>query len=164
MSDPKTLAFEPHNHSSCIRGTLEQVEEACRAQSLRLTPIRKRVLEILLEEHRAMGAYDILDRLRDENRNAQPPVAYRALDFLVSYGFAHKLQKLNAFIACGHPEDTHTPVFMICNSCNSVAEADMGQDDTAIDRAANALGFQISSKLIEAEGLCPSCQVGSPAP
>jgi len=158
MSDPKALAFEPHNHSSCVADTLAQVEESCRTKDLRLTPIRKRVLEILLEEHKAMGAYDILDRLRNENRNAQPPVAYRALDFLVSNGFAHKLQRLNAFIACGHPDDQHTPVFMICNTCNSVAEADMGQDHTAIDHAARALGFKIENKLIEAEGLCPKCQ------
>lgn len=159
MIDPaSTLAFQPHNHTSCMAGALEQVETTCRESGLRLTPIRKRVLEILLEEHKAMGAYDILDRLRAENRNAQPPVAYRALDFLVSHGFAHKLQRLNAFIACCHPDDAHTPIFMICNKCDSVAEADIGEGINAVDRAANELGFKIDRRVIEAEGLCPACQ------
>ncbi len=47
-----------------------------------MTPVRRRVLEILLEKHRAMGAYDVLDRLAAEGFGNQPPVAYRALDFL----------------------------------------------------------------------------------
>ena len=160
MNTPKPLAFETHNHKHCVSEALEQVEKTCKDAGLRLTPIRKRVLEILLEEHKAMGAYDILDRLRQESRNAQPPVAYRALDFLVNHGFVHKLQNLNAFIACDHPHDPHTPIFMICTDCSAVAEANIGQGRTAIDRAAETVGFQINKRVIEAEGLCPKCQEG----
>lgn len=153
-----TSAFEAHNHTRCVSTTLAQVEKACAHNGLRLTPIRRRVMEILLEEHKAMGAYDILERLRAEEMGSAPPVAYRALDFLVSNGFAHKLQRLNAFIACGHPDDSHTPIFMICNSCEAVAEADMGDKISAIDRAAGDLGFKIEKQVIEAEGTCPNCQ------
>ncbi len=163
MTGAKTPAFERHNHNSCVAGAMHRVQESCEAQNLRLTPVRKRVLELLLEEHRAMGAYDILERLSAENMGSQPPIAYRALDFLVTHGFAHKLQHLNAFIACGHPHDAHIPVFMICRDCNSVAEADIGGGMTAIDRAADSLGFKIERRVIEAEGICPACQE-SPAP
>ena len=55
----------------------------CHKQKLQLTPARRKVLELLLQEHRALGAYDILDLLREAGFNSQPPVAYRALDFLV---------------------------------------------------------------------------------
>ena len=151
-------AFETHNHKSCVSGTMAQVEETCAAGGLRLTPIRRRVLEILLEEHKAMGAYDILDRLSAENLGSGPPAAYRALDFLVTNGFAHKLQRLNAFIACGHPDNAHTPIFMICNDCDAVAEADIGDSINAIVAAAKSLGFKIKKPVIEADGTCPKCQ------
>jgi Fur family zinc uptake transcriptional regulator len=82
-----------------------------------LTPVRRRVLEILLAQHRALGAYDILDTLREEGLGSQPPVADRALDFLIKNGFAHKIERLNAFIACTHLGQSHTPAFLICWNC-----------------------------------------------
>jgi Fur family zinc uptake transcriptional regulator len=116
------------------------------------------VLEILLEEHRAMGAYDVLARLTAEGQGAHPPVAYRALDFLVENGLAHKIERLNAFIACHHPGEAHRPAFLICRDCDSVAEAHVPPADGALGVEAKALGFRIERTVIEAEGLCPGCQ------
>lgn len=158
------VAFQTHNHAICVSDAIKQVEKLCREQSLRLTPVRRRVLEILLEEHKALGAYDLLDRLNAENLGSQPPVVYRALDFLMSNGFVHKLQRLNAYVACGHLNDAHTPVFMICQSCNSVAEADIGENLGPIDKAADAVGFSIEHQVIEADGLCPACQPSNERP
>ena len=75
------------------------------------TPVRRRALEILLKEHRALGAYEVLDGLREPGFGSQPPVAYRALEFLVTHGFAHRVERLNAFIACAHPGKAHAPAF-----------------------------------------------------
>ncbi|RMD92342.1 MAG: transcriptional repressor, partial [Alphaproteobacteria bacterium] len=91
-------AFAPHDHRACAAAALARAEARCRESGLRLTPLRRRVLEILLESHRPLGAYDILARLRADGRPAQPPVAYRALDFLVAHGLAHRLHSLNAFL------------------------------------------------------------------
>lgn len=158
MADPSaTPAFARHNHNKCRDGVIARVEETCRGKGLRLTPVRRRVLEILLEEHKALGAYDLLERLRAENMGSAPPVVYRALDFLVTHGFAHKLERKGAFVACGHPDDVHTPAFMICTSCETVAEADLGGETNVIDRAAKSLGFSINTQVVEAEGLCPTC-------
>ena len=118
-----SIGFEPHDHSHCIQDGIAAVDAHCRAKGLQFTPVRRRVLEILLQEHRALGAYEILDRLRTEGLGSQPPVAYRALDFLVKNGFAHKIERLNAFIACTHPGEHHAPFFLICRSCDAVAEA-----------------------------------------
>ena len=63
---------------------------------------------------------EVLDRLRDAGFGSQPPVAYRALDFLVANGFAHKIERLNAFIACAHPGAAHAPAFLICRACDAV--------------------------------------------
>lgn len=156
-----TKAFEQHNHKACMSGTMSDVEAICDANSLRLTAVRRRVLEILLEAHRALGAYDILGRLSDEGLGSQPPVVYRALEFLMEHGFVHKLQRLNAYVACVHPDDEHNPVFMICTKCASVAEADSQKSASALDATAGQMGFRIERIVIEAEGICPACAKGA---
>ena len=90
----ESIGFERHDHDNCIHSCISAVDARCRDQGLQFTPVRKRVLELLLQEHRAMGAYEILDLLREEGLGSQPPVAYRALDFLVKNGFAHKIERL----------------------------------------------------------------------
>ena len=99
------VGFQKHDHARCVRSGLAAAEAECRVRKLRLTPVRRRALELLLSEHRALGAYDLLARLSDEGLGSQPPVAYRALDFLVKAGFAHKIEALNAYLACAHLGD-----------------------------------------------------------
>ncbi len=151
------LGFVAHDHEACVTATLAAAETRCAKEGLRFTPVRRKVLEILLQEHRALGAYPILDRLREEGFGSQPPVAYRALDFLVANGLAHKIERLNAFIACVHPEASHTPAFMICRLCESVAETQSSPAKGALGDAARASGFVIERTVVEAEGVCPKC-------
>ncbi len=151
-----TIGFEHHDHAACIDSSVAAVDARCQQAGLNLTPVRRRVLELLLQEHRALGAYDILDRLRAEGLGSQPPVAYRALDFLVTHGFAHKIERLNAFIACAHPGETHAPAFLICRACDAVAEAEGARG--AVRAAAADAGFHVERTVVEALGLCPNCQ------
>jgi len=118
------MASDDHDHQACTTEGIKTAENHCIEHKLKFTPIRRKVLEILLEEHRAIGAYAILEKLRLDGFSSQPPVAYRALDFLVEHGFAHKIERLNAFVACSHPGATHTPAFMICRQCDAVAETE----------------------------------------
>ena len=155
------IGFEIHDHHSCIRDGLVAVERACAERGLQFTPVRRRVLELLLEGHRAMGAYEILDVLRDEGLGSQPPVAYRALDFLVTHGFAHKIERLNAFAACMHPGEDHTPAFLICRSCHSVAETHADPAQGLLGRAVRETGFDVEQAVIEAVGLCPACRAAA---
>ncbi len=154
-ADP--VGFERHDHASCIASALAEADAHCARDGLRFTPVRRKSLEILLQEHRALGAYEMLDRLREAGFGSQPPVAYRALEFLVAHGFAHKIERLNAFIACAHPGASHTPAFMICRACASVAEARATPARGALGDAARAAGFRIERTVVEAEGLCPAC-------
>ena len=147
------LGFAQHNHSTCVSDGLATAETRCAAEGLRFTPVRRKVLELLLQNHRALGAYTILNRLREDGFGSQPPVAYRALDFLV----AHKIERLNAFIACVHPSHSHTPAFMICRLCDNVAEAQSSSGSWALDDAARTTGFRIERTVVEAEGICPAC-------
>ena len=152
-----TIGFSTHDHHACIAECVAAVEASCKNAGLHLTPVRKRVLEMLLAEHRAMGAYEILDRLREGGQNAQPPVAYRALDFLVGHGFAHRIERLNAFIACAHPTESHSPAFLICRVCDGVAETHAAPSRGVLGRAAREAGFRVERTMLEIEGVCPNC-------
>lgn len=151
------LGFAQHDHGVCMQDTLAAAEARCAANGLRFTPVRRKVLEILLQDHRALGAYAILDKLREDGFGSQPPVAYRALDFLVANGLAHKIERLNAFTACVHPSHAHTPAFMICRLCDAVAETQSSPARGALGDAARATGFRIERTVVEAEGVCPAC-------
>lgn len=154
------VGFARHNHAACVAEALALADAHCAAEGLQFTPVRRRTLEILLSEHKALGAYDILAQLSGEGLGSQPPVAYRALDFLVANGFAHKIEKRNAYAACSHPGAAHVPMFLICRTCGAVAETSEAKVQGALRDAAATLGFAIEKPVIEAEGLCPACREG----
>ena len=151
------LGFVAHDHEHCVATAVAAAQAHCAAEGLRFTPVRRAALEILLREHRAMGAYDLLDRLHEAGFGAQPPVAYRALDFLVANGFVHKIERLNAFVACAHPGADHSPAFLICSKCDAVAEAESPKTRGTLGDAARAAGFRIERTVVEALGVCPAC-------
>ncbi len=156
------LAFAEHDHGQCRETMLDELARAAKTRGLRLTPARVRVLELLSEAHRAMGAYEILDRLRAEGLGSQPPVVYRALDFLTEAGFVHKIERLNAYVACCHPGGEHGACFLICSRCRKVAEIEDGALDIALAQAAAGRGFAMRRIVLEIEGTCPACRAGAP--
>ena len=155
-------AFAPHDHSRCQRSVMEAVRKSCAERGLRLTPARECALRALLEDHKAMTAYELLDRLRDEGLGSQPPIAYRALDFLVSNGFAHRIEGLSAFVACTLGEAPHSAAFLICRECRTVAETSLPQLGSLIEGAAAGSDFALEREVVEAEGLCGRCRDALP--
>jgi Fur family zinc uptake transcriptional regulator len=159
---PEPVAFCAHDHGTCRSAALAAVDAACAERGLRLTPVRRQVLEILLEAHRAIGAYDVLRRLTAAGATPQPPVAYRALDFLVANGFAHRVEKLNAYVACVAPANTgHAAAFLICRSCGAVAELDAAALAARLGAIAGEAGFAMDRAMLEIEGQCPACQAAA---
>ena len=136
---------------------IQEAEHYCKENGLNFTPVRRKVLEILLHKNTAIGAYEILDLLREAGFKNQPPVAYRALDFLVQNGFAHKIEQLNSFIGCTHPGKDHSPAFMICRNCDSVSEEEALIRNFSVSQIALKAGFTVEKAVIEARGLCHSC-------
>lgn len=150
-----------HDHSQCVELSVSTLEAYCSEHKLKLTALRREVFSCLLADHRAMGAYEILDQLRDAGYSAQPPLAYRALDFLVQNGFAHRIEKLNAFLACGHPGRSHHPAFFICATCKFVEEAAADGSIACLHAEAERTGFSLTSSVVEAIGECARCQQGA---
>ena len=156
------LAFAPHDHGDCRDRVRAEVAAVCAARRLRLTPARAFVLDTLLESHRALSAYELLDRLREAGLGGQPPVVYRALDFLVSHGFVHRIERLGAYLACTQGEGAHRAAFMVCRKCRSVAETALPRGSRGLSAEAAQAGFEIERVVIEAEGICAPCREGAP--
>ena len=150
-----------HDHARCIARALARVDATCAEDGLQMTPVRRRVLQILLEQHRALGAYEILDRLRAEGLGSQPPVVYRALDFLIRAGFVHRIETLNAFVACTEGAAGHVPAFLICRQCRRVIETPAEPASGQLERAAQGAGFQIENAVREAGGRCADCRAAA---
>jgi len=150
-------AFRAHDHRACQRHALATADRLAGERGLRFTKLRRRVLEILLESHRALGAYEVLERLADEGAARQPPIAYRALDFLVAQGFAHRIEALNAFVACACPERAHAAVFLLCGPCGKVAELIEPETIEPLRARASNAGFTIDRTTVEIAGACPDC-------
>ena len=153
----------PHDHRLCVAETLAAAETLARARGERLTPLRRRVLEIVLESHRPVGAYDVLGALTRERATAAPPTVYRALDFLRAQGFVHRIDSLNAFAACFAPGKTHPSRFLLCLACGRAAEIDDAELDRALAEAARKAGFAAQRETVEITGLCADCRNTSSA-
>lgn len=157
MSSMALLAFAKHDHSECHDAAIADAKQICKARSVRLTPVRERVLDLLWQAHQPVRAYDILEILAAEGFGSQPPVVYRALYFLIEQGFVHKIERLNAYLACDCPGDDHGAKFLICTGCHRVAEFDDGAIAKALRKVAEGSGFEIGRATLEVEGLCPDC-------
>ncbi|MCU7846255.1 MAG: transcriptional repressor [Candidatus Thiodiazotropha sp. (ex Monitilora ramsayi)] len=141
---------------------LREAESYCRAQGVRLTKLRHRVLELIWANHQPVGAYDLLQQLTQEGRKAAPPTVYRSLDFLLDNGLIHRINSLNAFVGCDHPGLDHAAQFFICSTCGQAAELDDTKIDSAITRHAGQMGFTIEKRSIEICGICAHCQTRDP--
>jgi len=141
-----------------VSRALEQAGRVCRARGARLTPLRARVLEIVWQSHRPLGAYDMLAVLAAEGRSAAPPTVYRALEFLLEQGLVHRLSSLNAYVGCSRPGHAGCAQFLICERCGNAAELDDEDVVRAIGRTATAHGFEASRHTVEISGLCPECR------
>ena len=160
MTNAATSAFcsSRHNHSSCIATAMTQAEQICRRKGIRFTRIRRRVLELIWASHRPALAYHLLQQLRREKHNAEPPTVYRALDFLLENRLAHKIESLNAYIGCAQPQRRHVGQFLICNGCHQVAELDDTELQRMIESKASRAGFEAMRQTVEIAGRCPLCR------
>lgn len=150
----------PEHHVEGAASFVAAVERACNERGLRLTPIRARVLQLIADAGQPVKAYDLLDRVRaGEGPGASaPPTVYRALDFLLANGFIHKLESVNAFVACHHPNAAqHSVPFLICDRCHSAVELEDSAVVDALDARARALGFVPQAQTLEVHGLCAKC-------
>ena len=159
MSQPVFPAPD-HDHERCTADALAHAEALCAQRAQRLTPMRRQVLEVLLESHKPLGAYEIMDRARPRAAARPAPITiYRALDFLRDNGLVHRIESRNAFLACINNHATgDLVVFLICEHCGAVGEAaSAAVADSSRPRRARA-GFTPKAPVIEISGVCAHCR------
>jgi Fur family transcriptional regulator, zinc uptake regulator len=153
-----TESMGRHNHGRCVSRALAAAEKICEERKLRLTPLRRRVLELVWNRHAPVGAYDILALLKKSEGALEPPTVYRALKFLQDAGLVHRIDSLNAFIGCEAPQEGHAAQFLVCRTCSRVTELDDPAISQLLVEKARTLGFVTDAQDVEIKGLCAACR------
>lgn len=126
-----------------------------------LTRNQALVLGVLRQAAAPRSAYDILDGLRGEGFRA-PLQVYRALDKLMEIGLVHRLESLNAFVACSDPHDHEghgrgITAFAICEDCGSVTEFHDDAIEGRLSAWQRSEQFKPEKTTIEIRGHCRAC-------
>ncbi len=160
MAHAHACDHDHHTHGltgDALSRGLAAAEARCEAGGQRMTAPRRRVLEMLLTSGQPVKAYDLIAAFGEDGAPAKPPTVYRALDFLSKQGLAHRIESLNAFIACGGGGEGHAAAFLICDCCGATREiAPAGAAE--VERLAGAEGFSLTGLMMEAHGLCADCR------
>lgn len=129
-------------------------EKICSQMGARFTECRRRVFEIIWESHKAVTAATIMEELG----NKQPPMTYRALDFLKNAGLIHHIVSLNAYVGCMHPQDhKHVAQMLICTSCKDIVELTPDDALQELLGKAEVEKFHPIQTNIEMLGTCEKC-------
>lgn len=165
---PTPEAFVPEGDrlSARTEALLDRADSLCVKRGVRMTALRRQVMGLMLESSHPLRAYDLLEQLQARHAGAAPPTVYRALDFLLEHGLAHKIERLSSFVPCVHVLDhshdhdgdcAHATQFLICRTCARVTELEDGGIVRAIALASRGSGFHVQHSTIEIEGLCAEC-------
>ncbi len=155
-----------HSHAAggaSVESALAMAEAYCRERGEKLTPIRRKVLELLLASGRATKAYSLLDEMRQIHPGSAPPTVYRALDFLLSAGLIHRIESINAFAVCHDLTQCQHGILVVCQQCGNVTELHEPKLRQALVAQIEAAGYRLSGDGIELKGVCAQCQAGEQA-
>jgi Fur family zinc uptake transcriptional regulator len=155
VADP--FAPKPHDHARCVRTAVDQALALCAARGVRLTDVRRQVLELVWRSHAPIGAYQILDQLAGSRGRVAPPTVYRALEFLAREGLVHRIDSLNAYVGCPSPTLPHEAYFFICRACGDAAEFHDGELAASLARCVQRARFNVEAATVELSGLCGRC-------
>jgi Fur family zinc uptake transcriptional regulator len=154
-------AHEPGSHPQ--EAALALADAYCRERGEKLTPIRRKVLELLLESGRATKAYSLLDDMRAIHPGSAPPTVYRALDFLLSAGLVHRIESINAFTVCHDLTQCQHGILVVCQQCGNVTELHQPKLRAALVAQIEDAGYRLAGEEIELKGLCAACQAAQAA-
>ena len=129
----------------------------CEQNGARFTSIREKVFRLLAGLNGGIGAYELLEQLKQTEPGAKPATVYRAIEFLTEQGFIHKIESSNAFMLCHHFGQHHPAQLLICDQCGQVDELHSSPLQQEFVKLASEKGFLIQRQTVEAHGSCQSC-------
>ncbi|RAI04141.1 transcriptional repressor [Acuticoccus sediminis] len=122
------------------------------------TELERIALKVLRGAPGPVGAYDVLEALKTVRPTAAAPTAYRTLAKLIDKGLAHRLESLNAYVACCAEHGGTAPLFSICDDCGVVGELADPAVASHLAAAVQREGFEAEKQVIELHGRCASCR------
>ncbi len=153
--------YSCNNHNLCINEAIKKAEDLCYNRKIKFTELRKNILKLIWESHIPLKAYDILEKLKVEEKSAKPITVYRILDVFLENSIIHKLESQNTFLGCSHPGEEHNCYFLICNKCRKVEE---GCDSELLKNIYSNLSknnFLAEHITLEIQGVCSNCRLSA---
>lgn len=152
MTSPDKPAHA-HDHAH----TIQTAEDRLSAAGTRLTPLRRKVLELLIAADAPAKAYDLLEELKGVGA-ANPPTIYRTLNFLLQHQLIHKIESLNAYVACCLEAGHKGAAFIICETCERSTEAHAPDLTARLENITQTAGYSFNQAIIEVRGVCEACR------
>ena len=160
---PRSVQPQPCTDTDCKgqhkpRERIALAASLCSSRGVQLTKLRRQILELVWESGRSTGAYELIEALkRRDSRPVAPPTVYRALEFLMSQGLVSKIESLNAYVPCAHPERRQDCLFFVCDICKAAVEMEDRKIARQLSKDAAALGFRTEHQIVEIKGTCAGC-------
>jgi len=124
----------------------------------KLTKNQQVVLDALRDSDEPLSAYQILDKDAVRSKGLKAPLTiYRALEKLTEAHLVHRIESLNAFVACDLEEHTEPAAFMICQDCKHIIEVGSQSLQRSVKKKAAEQGFEVEHMHVEVTGRCRNC-------
>jgi Fur family zinc uptake transcriptional regulator len=146
-----------HERDELVAHGLREAEEICARNGVRLTKLRRAILELLLAAGSPIKAYDIIEKMRDKGERLTPATVYRTLDFLLQYELVHRVNSLNAFVPCTASHEEHSSLMFVCSECRQTEELEDHILYEAMRVKLSELGMSLNNNCIEIQGTCRNC-------
>jgi Fe2+ or Zn2+ uptake regulation protein len=140
--------------------SLKTIIRQLQGRGVRMTRVRKEVLEMVMAAGRPVGAFQVLEQLHRHNVLVNKTTVYRELAFLVGEGVlrqVHTKQKAVLYEPADRPHHHH----LICTTCGSmegVRLPEMEQRLRKLEESVQLTGFAVKEHALEFYGTCGNCR------
>ena len=138
---------------------INQIIESFKDEGIRITKVRKKMLDIFDKNRTPLSAPEILERLEKSKLSVNKTTVYRELEFLMSKKVVQEIDLLDGLkrYEFSDSEGSHHH-HLVCSSCKKILCVDMHNDLDSIEKQLNRLyGFKIHSHVLEFFGTCMKC-------
>lgn len=123
--------------------------------------LQSEVLSVVRGQSAPLSAYDVLRELQSTYPKIAPPTIYRALAALTERGQVHRLESMNAYVACQCDAHQQPSILSICDDCGVVEESVQPDVFGKLTSAVEKSGFSVQRHVVEVHGVCATCSAES---
>lgn len=129
-------------------------------EDLKITELRKDILNIFLAAHKPLTAYEVLSKLKKTRPKAEPPTVYRVIEYLMQKKLVHRIETGNKYVCCGQLENfqgEHHGFIFLCAKCSNATEFTDEDFSHFIQHFSKKNSLMVDNTLIEIKGICAGC-------